>query len=207
MNITESKCVDESVIYSPLDVHITRLSNRPIYYIAIHYTAGGSSKSGSALNVKNVFQNRSASADFAVDDKMMVQFNPDLNNYYCWSVGDKKYKNSNGGKLYGKATNQNTISIEMCSNLKSGTSASAANHDGWYLTDETINNCVKLTRILMKKYNIPIDRVVRHYDISGKLCPGVVGWNDELLYTTDGKPTKKYNDSSMWLKFKELLKK
>ena len=30
----------------------------------------------------------------------------------------------------------------------------------------------------MKKFNIPLDRVVRHYDITGKLCPGVIGWND-----------------------------
>ncbi|MFR7442983.1 MAG: hypothetical protein ACLUUO_05300 [Sellimonas intestinalis] len=23
----------------------------------------------------------------------------------------------------------------------------------------------------MKQYNIPIDRVIRHYDVTGKLCP------------------------------------
>ena len=30
-----------------------------------------------------------------------------------------------------------------------------------------IENAIKLTKILMKKYNIPVERVVRHYDISG----------------------------------------
>lgn len=203
---TDGKCVDSSVVYSPLNVHVSRLANRTVTYIAIHYTGGGSSKKGSALNVKKVFEARKASTDFCVDDETMVQFNPDIKNYYCWSVGDNKYVNSKGGTLYGKATNRNTISIEMCSNLKKGFDAKYANHEGWYLTDETLKQCQKLTKILMKKYNIPLERVIRHYDVSGKLCPGVMGWNDEIIYTNDGKGTKKYNDSSKWLVFKKELK-
>lgn len=203
---TNSKCVDPSVVYDPLSVHVSKLANRQITYIAIHYTAGGSSKKGSARNVKKVFESRKASADFAVDDATMVQFNPDLKNYYCWSVGDKKYVNSKGASLHGKATNKNTISIEMCSNLKKGFSGMYANHEGWYLTDETIAQCVKLVKILMKKFNIPLSRVIRHYDVSGKLCPGIIGWNNEVIYTNDGKNTKKYSDSSKWDEFKKLLK-
>jgi N-acetylmuramoyl-L-alanine amidase CwlA len=203
--ISNAKSVDSSVLYSPLNKHITHSVNRPITYIAVHYTAGGSSKKGSALNEKKTFESRKASADFCVDDETMVQFNPDIKNNYCWSVGDKKYPNSKGASLYGKATNRNTVSIEMCSNLKSNYSAKYANHEGWYLTDKTIEQCVKLVKILMKKFNVPIERVVRHYDISGKLCPGIVGWNDEIIYTNDGKATKKYNDSSKWLEFKKLL--
>ena len=205
-NTVSTKAVDSSVVYSPLKVHVSKYANRPINYIAIHYTAGGNSKKGSALNVKKVFEQRNASADFCVDDETMVQVNPDLKNYYTWSVGDKKYPNSKGGSLYGKATNRNTISIEMCSNIKKGYAGKYPNHDGWYLTQETVNNCIKLTKILMKKFNIPIERVVRHYDISGKLCPGVIGWNDEVIYTNNGINTKKFNNSSEWLKFKEALK-
>lgn len=202
-----TKSVDQSVLYSPLKTHVSKLANRPITYIAVHYTAGGSSKKGSALNVKHVFENekRQASADFCVDDETMVQFNPDIKNYYCWSVGDKKYPNSKGGSLYGKATNRNTISIEMCSSLKSGYSAKYANHEGWYISKETMDQCLKLVKILMKKYNIPLERVVRHYDISGKLCPGVIGWNNEAIHTNEGKSTKKYSDSSKWIEFKKLL--
>lgn len=205
--INNVKSVDSSVLYSPLNVHITHSVNRPITYIAVHYTAGGSSKKGSALNVKKAFEARKASADFCVDDETMVQFNPDIKNNYCWSVGDKKYSNSKGASLYGKATNRNTVSIEMCSNLKNGFSAKYANHEGWYLTDSTIQQCAKLVKILMKKYNVPIERVIRHYDVSGKLCPGIIGWNDEIIYTNNGKPTKRYNDSSKWTEFKKLLEK
>lgn len=200
-----SKCVDPSVIYKPLSVHITKSSNRKPQYIAIHYTAGASSKPGKAEGTYNTFVSRNASTDFAVDDKDIVQFNPDIDNYYCWSVGDAKNKYSSGGSLNGKATNKNTISIEMCSNLKSGTSSSAANHSGWTLTDETLNNTIKLVKILMKKYNIPIERVVRHYDITGKLCPGVLGWNNETIYDTTGKQTKEKNNSDAWVEFKKKL--
>ena len=56
-----------------------------------------------------------------------------------------------------------------------------------------------------KKYNIPIDRVIRHYDASRKSCPGLVGWNDGTLYKEDGSKTKEKNNSNEWIKFKKKL--
>lgn len=204
---TNSKCVDPSVVYAPLKCCITAVSNKKNKYIAIHYTAGGSSAPGRALSMKNSWEKtRRASADFGVDDRDIVQFNPDLTKYKCWSVGDAKKSAGGGGQLYGKATNANTISIEICSNLKKGYSASKVNHEGWFYTEAALNNAVKLVKILMKKFNIPIENVVRHYDISGKICPGIVGWNNYTLYDKDGNKLKKQNDSSEWKKFKERLK-
>lgn len=193
------------VIYDPLNVHITKAANREIKYIAIHYTAGISSRKGSARAVKSVFITHAASADFAVDDAEAVQFNPDLKNYYCWAVGDPKNKYSKGGTLYSVAKNRNTVSIEICSNLAKGASAREANHRGWSFTDAELRNAAKLTKALMKKFNIPIDRVVRHYDVSGKVCPGVVGWNDEIIYTIAGKQTSERSDSTAWEQFKKLI--
>ena len=186
-----------NIIKMPLGVHISKAPNREIKYIAIHFTAGSSSKAGSAKSVKHVFEQRKASADFCVDDRDMVQFNPDLNNYYCWAVGD-------GNGKYG-VTNKNSISIEICSSLKKGTSAAVPNHSGWYFTDAALENAVKLSKYLMKKYNIPIDRVIRHYDASRKSCPGLVGWNDGTLYKEDGSKTKEKNNSNEWIKFKKKL--
>jgi N-acetylmuramoyl-L-alanine amidase CwlA len=39
------------------------------------------------------------------------------------------------------------------------------------VTAKTEANTIELVQYLMKKYNIPIDRVVRHYDASRKNCP------------------------------------
>lgn len=204
---TNSKCVDPSVIYAPLTKCITKAPNRAIKYLAIHYTAGSSSAPGRAKNMKSSWEkSQRASADFGVDDRDIYQFNPDPKNYKCWSVGDKKDSSSGGGRLYGIAGNWNTISIEICSTLKKGTSLSKPNHSGWTFTDEVIENAVKLSKILMKKYNIPIENVVRHYDISGKICPGIIGWNNARLYDTDGNKTSGNNNSLEWEKFKERLK-
>ena len=206
-NVTESKdskCVDPSVKYSPLSCCVSKLHNRDIKYLAIHYTAGSSSAPGRAINMKSSWEkSKRASADFGVDDRDMVQFNPDPKNYYCWAVGDKKASKVN----VPDGRNSNTISIEICSTLQKGTSVEKGNHAGWSYTDAVLNNAVRLAKILMKKYNIPIERVVRHYDISGKICPGIIGWNDGMIYNTDGTKTNKKNNSEKWKKFKERLLK
>ena len=206
--IPNNKSVDPEVIYDPLNVHISKSPDRDIKYLAIHYTAGSNSNPGRAKNAKKVFETRSASADFCVDDRDIVQFNPDLKNYYCWAVGDKKYNNS-GGSLYGKVNNKNTISIEICSTcIPSTTKAvSNCNHKGWSFTDSALKNAIKLAKILMKKFNIPIENVIRHYDVSGKLCPGIIGWNNECIYDLNSqKYTTTKSTSVEWVKFKDQLK-
>ena len=116
-------------------------------------------------------------------------------------MGDKKAAKVN----VPDGCNKNTISIEICSSLRENTDYRTPNHEGWYFTDAVLDNAVKLTKLLMKKYGIPIERVIRHYDISGKLCPGVIGWNNGTVYTMDGKATSRKNESSKWLEFKKRL--
>lgn len=173
--------------------HNTTLSHgRKIEYIAIHYTAGITSIRGSALNTAWYFagENAQGSADFIVDDESIVQYNPDIGNRYCWAVGGKY--NTGGASLFGKATNKNTVSIEICSTNKTHR-VPYANDPSWEFTDAAVNKAVELTLYLMEQYNIPADHVVRHYDISGKLCPGIIGWNADS------------GDESAWLEFKERL--
>ena len=188
-----------------INTHITEARNRDIRYIAIHYTAGSTSKVGAAYATRNVFLTRAASADFVVDDGEIVQVNPDICNYYCWAVGDKKNPWTGGGGLYGQALNRNTVSIEICSSLREGTSPQYPNHDGWSFTEASLRNAAKLVRYLMQKYNVPKDMVIRHYDISGKLCPGVIGWNEAPIYTTNGAQCARKSTSEEWQKFKSLL--
>lgn len=192
---------DINIIDAHINTHINLALGRKIKYIAIHYTAGFTSKKGAARATRNVFLSRKASADFVVDDFEIVRINPDVRNYYCWSVGDPKNTVTGGGRLYGVATNKNTISIEICSNLLPKTNTKIPNHGGWYFTDASLNNALKLVRYLMKEYNVPKENVVRHYDVSGKLCPGIIGWNDYYIYDTTGKITKEKNNSKEWFDF------
>jgi N-acetylmuramoyl-L-alanine amidase len=41
----------------------------------------------------------------------------------------------------------------------------------YYVTNATVGQLKKLVPYLMKKFNIPKENVVRHYDVNGKKCP------------------------------------
>ena len=167
---------------------LTYLPKRTIKYIALHYTAGTTSKAGTAMSTAKWFANGAnpknpASSDFIVDDRDIVQYNKDIENYYAWCVGGTKYTNpttSVGASLYGIATNKNTISIEICSNKKN-TKSLNANDTDWYFTDAELDNTRELVKYLMKKYNIPIERVIMHHTVTGKLCPAMWTHNETEL--------------------------
>ena len=133
-----------------------------IKYIVIHYTAndGDTAASNARYYARG---NRGASAHYFVDSSYIVQSVAD--NYVAWSVGGNKYSDCNktgGGTLYGKCTNANSISIEICDDNKNG---------NIYPSEKTISNAIELTQLLMKKYNISINNVIRHFDVTGKKCP------------------------------------
>lgn len=205
--ISNSKAISSEVIYKPLPIHVTPLNNRDIKFLVIHFTAGSNSKPGKALSEYNTFVERAASADFVVDDRDIVQCNPDIKNYYCWAAGDS-LKNTKGGSLYKIANNKNIVSIELCSTCipATSTAVNTPNHNGWSFAEDTLNNAIKIAKIIMGKYNIPITNVIRHYDITGKICPGIIGWNTERINNLDGTSTNQFSDDSKWQEFKNKLK-
>lgn len=133
-----------------------------IKYIVIHYTSNdGDTDEANANYFKNNIVR--ASAHYFVDSNSVTQSVPD--NYVAWSVGGSKYadcKRTGGGSFYGKCNNTNSISIELCDDVKNGKV---------YPSAKTIENAVELTKVLMKKYNVPSSRVIRHFDVVGKKCP------------------------------------
>ena len=148
-----------------------------IKYLVIHYTGNDGDRDESN---GRYFQNNivGASAHFFVDGDSITQSVPD--DHVAWSVGGNKYPGTKGGKWYGKCTNNNSISIELCDEVKNGR---------YDFSEATLKNAAELTRMLMKKYNIPIENVIRHYDVVGKICPAPF-----------------VNDEAAWKKFKERLK-
>lgn len=153
----------------------TVLQGRKINYVVLHYAASIDSKAGTARGIASYFAKTStkASADFIVDETEIVQYNPDLTNRYTWAVGGNKYTSmstSQGGIYYGKCSNKNSISIEMCSKKRSTATKNATDTD-WYFEESVVNNAVELTKYLMNKYNIDIDHVIMHHHVTGKICP------------------------------------
>lgn len=130
-------------------------------YLVIHYT--GSPGGTAEANAKYfVTANRGASAHFFIGLKgEIVASVPE--NYTAWHCGAKKYRHK-------ECRNSNSIGIELCCNKISYNTKNATDQD-WYFTTETIDAAVKFVADLMKKYNIDRNHIVRHYDVTGKICP------------------------------------
>lgn len=177
--------------------HNTSVRPGKIEYIVIHYV-GATGDAKANINYYNQPTTTNASADFYVGFSGDIwQYNPDPVARYCWAVGGKKLSSS-GGSLYGIAKNVNCVSIEMCVR-NSGNKADTSRD--WYFEDATVYSAIELTRELMKRYNIPADHVIRHYDITSKICPNPYvynytkhTWNDfksSLLFSHAPAPEEK----------------
>ncbi|MDO4302006.1 MAG: peptidoglycan recognition family protein [Clostridia bacterium] len=123
-----------------------------INYVVIHYTANNGD---TALGNTNYFKSyRGSSAHYFIDENNIYQSVEDKN--IAWHCGANSYKHP-------YCRNSNSIGIELCSRK---------NSDGtYYFIDKTVDNAVWLTKYLMAKYNIPVTNVIRHYDVTGKICP------------------------------------
>ena len=61
-----------------------------------------------------------------------------------------------------------------------------------------------MIRIQVKRLLV---NIIRHYDVTGKICPGIIGWNEEVIYNINtGKATSKRSTSDKWIEFKNRLK-
>ena len=165
-------------------------STSKIKYIVIHYTANdGDTDEGNGNYFKdNVVK---ASAHYFLDDDSVTQSVKD--DRVAYAVGGKKYSDcskTGGGKYYGKCTNTNSISIELCDDVKNGTI---------YPSAKTIENALELTEYLMKKYNVPKSNVIRHFDVTGKYCPKYwmddAKWKKEFWNKLDGESKSVVADS------------
>lgn len=127
-------------------------STDSIKYIVVHYTGndGDTDENNAKYFQNNIVQ---ASAHYFVDDDSITQTVPD--DYVAWHCGAKTYKHAN-------CRNANSIGVEICDDVKNGVI---------YPSDKTIENALELVEYLMKKYSVPKENVIRHYDVTGKLCP------------------------------------
>ena len=143
-----------------------------IKYIVIHYTAnnGDTAKNNADYYEREIVK---ASAHYFVDENEIWQ---------SVKEGDTAYHC--GANTYRHATcrNTNSIGIEMCSRkLPDG---------NYYIKQDVVDRAIELTKELMAKYDIPAENVIRHYDVTGKICPAPM-----------------VNDPAQWNAFKQQLVK
>ena len=104
-----------------------------------------------------------------------------------WAVGTAGYYT----QKHPVARNANTISIEMC--CKCDGDSTSADDPKWYFTEETQEACVWLVKKLRRELDIPVENVLRHYDIVNKVCPAPYVHNN------------KYRTSWTWSEFKSRI--
>lgn len=153
---------------SLINFYDSNRSKNAIKYIILHYVGAVSTAKNNAEYFYDKF--RGASAHYFVDEKEIWQVVED--NDSSWAIGADKY--------YNGARNTNSISIEMCCYTNSKGKLD--------IKEEVVEKSIELTKYLMKKYDIDIDHVIRHYDATRKVCPAPF-----------------VNDESRWNDFKKLL--
>ena len=86
-----------------------------------------------------------------------------------------------GHKYYKICTNYNSIGIEnsICYTDPSEKNPSPSS-DKWYFTTATQKSLVFLVSKLMDEFNIDINHIIRHYDVTGKICPNPYVKNNKL---------------------------
>lgn len=165
-----------------------------IKYIVIHYTSNlGDTANNNAVYFHN--NSISTSAHFFVDENEVWQSVNPINT--AWHCGGG-LQGSSGHSFYKICTNSNSIGIEMCLNDRNGN-----------IRYGTIDKCIELTKQLMREYNIPIDKVIRHWDVVGKDCPEPMIGNNNKLWN-DFKSRLKEDEemtSEERAKFNELVKR
>ncbi|MFT4106192.1 MAG: N-acetylmuramoyl-L-alanine amidase [Lacrimispora sp.] len=137
---------------------------RSIRYIVIHYVGA---LGGAEANCKYY-----ASGYIGASAHYFVGFKGEI-----WqSVEDRDIAWHCGAKIYRHAEcrNSNSLGIELC--VRNKGSQSGTSRD-WYFEDATVKAGIRLTKELMKQYGIPADHVIRHYDVTGKICPNPYVYN------------------------------
>ena len=169
----------------------------PVEYIVIHYT---SNQGDTAKNNADYFAREKvgASAHYFCDKNEIWQSVKDTDT--AWHCGAKTYRHP-------ECRNANSIGVEICMNDKKGN-----------VRQGSIATAAELVRYLMQRYGVPVDRVIRHYDVTGKYCPGPMvddpalwaAFKQSLTQTEDDSVRYKYyDDMPDWAKptVSKLVKK
>ncbi|MBR4986645.1 MAG: N-acetylmuramoyl-L-alanine amidase [Proteobacteria bacterium] len=168
--------------------HKTRRTEKP-EWIIVHYTGCLASPcltcDAMAANEKS-----KASTHYIVFNNDIVHC-VDETKYYAWHCA------TSGKKTYCAANNRNSIGVDLVPRKLNAKSLKATDKD-WYFDEETMRTAASLIRELMTKFDIDIDHVVRHYDVTHKLCPRPFVGNDaNSVWGRTG------NDA--WERFKRMI--
>ena len=118
-----------------------------VQYIAIHYTAN---PGATAIANRNYFENLATTHDTKVSSHFVVGLDGEV--VQCIPTSEMSYATN--------SRNVDTLSIECCHPDETGK-----------FNEATYKSMVQLTAWLCEKFSLTEEDVIRHYDITGKICP------------------------------------
>ena len=142
------------------------LRAKPPVYLVVHYTAvpGDTAENNGRYFARA--DTGKTSAHYFVDEHKIVRSVPE--EYVAYHCGGSIY-------YHPECRNSNSIGVEICTKGGPG---------NYFFEPEALENAKWLLRQLMEKYDIPADRVVRHWDVTHKVCPapfvgaGAAAWEE-----------------------------
>lgn len=138
-------------------------------YIVVHYTSNhGDTANNNAVYFNREALSRPASAHYFVDENEIWNSVPE--NCIAYHCGATSYRHP-------LCRNANSIGVEICMNAKDGS-----------IRQGSIGRAVELVKWLMNLYKVPLENVLRHHDVTGKLCPAPM-----------------VDDPTLWENFKQRL--
>ena len=151
----ESRVVNVDASQPPVDVQLLEVNpySRPgtqvdqINGIVIHYTANPGS---TAQQNRDYFNGLKDSHETEASSNFIVGLDGEI--IQCVPTWEIAYASNE--------RNADTVSIECCHLDESGR-----------FTDDTYRSLVQLTAWLCTKFDLTEDDVIRHYDVTGKICP------------------------------------
>ena len=123
------------------------IESDPITGIVIHYTANPGS---TAQQNRDYFNGLKDSHETSVSSHFVVGLEGEI--VQCVPTWEIAYASNE--------RNHDTVSIECCHPDETGK-----------FNDETYKSVVQLTAFLCEKYGLTQENVIRHYDVTGKICP------------------------------------
>lgn len=123
------------------------ISLEQINGIVIHYTANPGS---TAQNNRDYFEGLKGSHETKVSSHFVVGIEGEI--VQCIPSSEIAYASN--------SRNSDTLSIECCHTDKTGE-----------FTEATYTSLVRLTGWLCYRFNLTSEDVIRHYDVTGKICP------------------------------------
>ncbi len=162
-----------------------------ISWIIVHYT-GDRYSQGRAKKTADAMQTwkRTTSTHYLVGDDGIYQVVEDR--HAAWHC---PYEKSNKCA----ACNPVALGVDLVEHKRNSRSKSVNDRD-WYFTDKVIEDGARLVAELADKYDIQMEHIVRHFDVTGKWCPRPFVGNDVNEVTGE-------TGEFAWEKFKRMVEK